>query len=140
MQISWRSASRALGVALGLALCVYWLGFAFMSYPWIVPADHDHHLVRIYRNLSDGGLLMVAVSLASVFFAAGVVRTGRWSLVIATALVCMSAATVPLIYPSGLDHYLSPLRLPAHVGESVVIIVGIAVELCRDRKLKSSLQ
>ena len=140
MKFSWRLVSRAIGVALGLSLCVFWLGFALVSYPLIVPADHDHHLVRIYRRVSDGGLLMVAVSLASALFAAGVLRTGRWSLVITAILACLSAATVPLIYPSGLDDYLSPLRLPAHLAGIVVIIAGMAAELCRDRVLKSSLQ
>jgi hypothetical protein len=131
--MSKQSLTRVIGVILAHLLILYWLWFAFTSLPWIVPADHDSSLVRVYERASKGGLIMVAVSVASGCFVAGILGTGRWAWLTAAALFASLVYSLRLVYPSIPYDNLSEFRLPAHAGGILIIAAGIVTANCSQR-------
>src|SRR5581483_7445456 len=62
----------------------YWACLSFWSFPWIVPADHDIDLVRLYGDAAIHKSWMIHVSLALILTSFLIRRRPLWTLGIST--------------------------------------------------------
>lgn len=134
MERTRRRLWQHLAVLLALPLAPFWLLFAVVNYPFIVPADSDFGLVASQERAATVGAGMALLSVVSMLWAAGVFgRTaGSWGY----ALVLLGGLALSgfFLYPSAKVLVFSSMALTAHVAGVAVVFMGRAGLAQQDSK------
>ncbi|MBA4031740.1 MAG: hypothetical protein C0478_12745 [Planctomyces sp.] len=115
-----------LAVLLVLPLAPFWLLFAVVNYPFIVPADSDFGLVALQERAATVGAGMALFSAVSLLWAGGVFGRAAGSWGCASILLGGLALSGFFLYPSAKVLVFSSMALTAHVAGVAVVFMGRA--------------
>jgi hypothetical protein len=126
MQSSHRQICQRLAVVIAMPLAPFWLLFAVINFPWIVPADHSGSLVSAHEGAALAGIGLATLSVVSMLWAAGVF--GQLAVKRSFALVLLGglATASAWLYPAYDGLGLASLRLPMHAAGVIVVLLGAA--------------
>jgi hypothetical protein len=97
---------RAVAVGLSIAMLLFWPVSAFLTFPWIFPADSDGRTVRAFERASVACLLLAAASAFTIGLATGAFgrrwlrTTGTIGIAIAIGLSAAYLFAIPGMSPN----------------------------------------
>jgi hypothetical protein len=124
MQSRHRQICQRLAVVIAMPLAPFWMLFAVINFPWIVPADHSGALVSAHEGAALAGIGLAALSVVSMLWAAGVFGQTLENQRVALLLLGGLAIASIWLYPTYDGVGFASLRLPAHVAGVVVVLLG----------------
>lgn len=126
MKAGHRQICQRSAVLVALPLAPFWLLFAAINYPFIVPADHSSGLVSAFHGAAMAGFALVALSVVSMLWAAGVIGQAAANRGFALLLLGGIAVASVWLYPADSGLGLGMLRLPAQAAGAAVVFLGMA--------------
>jgi len=111
---------------MALPLAPFWLLFAVVNFPLIVPADSDFGLAASRERAAAAGVGMAFMSIVSMLWAAGVFgrSAGNWGC--ASILLAGLGLAGLLLCPTVRVLVLTSVALPAHAVGIAVVFLGRA--------------
>jgi hypothetical protein len=115
-----------LAVFLAWPLVAFWVLFAVVNYPLIVPADSDFGLVASQERAATIGAGMALLSVVSSLWAAGAFGRAAGSWGNASVLLGGLVLSGFFLYPSAKVLVFSSMAITAHVAGVAVVFMGRA--------------